>query len=187
MRILVCRLWAVVATMLEQRGTRSRPLGAGGDRARGGADWIEKPIDETTLLGALDRALTGQRAIARVLVVEDDPDLASVLIALFERHGLEAVELSRRLQPDLMILDLGLPDGDGFWVAEWLRQHERLHSVPIVVYTGRDLDAAERERLDTGKMRFMTKGAVTLEQFERDVLDFVGVIAPVAVVVGDGR
>lgn len=158
------------------------------------ADWIEKPLDEKTLFGALERALAGQRTIARVLVVEDDLDLASVLIALFERHGLqavhagsgaEAVQRSRELRPDLLILDVGLPEGDGFWVADWLRQHEQLRNVPIVVYTARDLDAAERERLDTGHTRFMTKGGVTLEQFERNVLKLVGAIAPVAGPVGD--
>ncbi|MEA2157000.1 MAG: hypothetical protein QOE11_3140 [Solirubrobacteraceae bacterium] len=153
------------------------------------ADWVEKPLDEQTLFGALERALAAQRAIGRILVVEDDLDLASVLIGLFERHGLqavhagsgaEAVQLSRELRPDLLILDVGLPEGDGFWVADWLREHEQLRNVPIVVYTARDLDAAERGRLDTGHTKFMTKGAVTLEQFEHDVLKLVGALAPVA-------
>jgi len=126
---------------------------------------------------------------ARVLVAEDDLDLAAVLIALFERHGLLAmhaatgaatVQLSSELNPDLVILDVGLPDGDGFWVADWLRQHERLRSVPIVVYTARDLDTSERRRLDTGHTSFMTKGDVTLEQFEHDVLKLVGALPPAA-------
>ena len=114
------------------------------------ADWIEKPPDENSLFGALERALAGQREITRVLIVEPDLDLAKVLLALFERHGLQvahaasgvdAVQLSRELQPDLLILDVELPDGDGFWVADWLRQHERMSSVPIVVYTSREPNA----------------------------------------------
>jgi PAS domain S-box-containing protein len=159
------------------------------------ADWIGKPVDEKTLFEALDRALARQRAIERVLVVEDDHDLASVLLTVFERHGvqavqatsgMEAVELCRDLQPDLLVLDVGLPEGDGFWVVDWLRQHERMRNVPIVVYSARDLNAAERRRLDMGRTRFMTKGTVTLEQFERDVLDFVGAVAPRAeVMAGD--
>ena len=160
------------------------------------ADWIGKPVDEKTLFKALDRALARQRAIERVLVVEDDPELASVLLTVFERHGVqavqatsgtEAVELCRDLQPDLLVLDVGLPEGDGFWVVDWLRQHERMRNVPIVVYTARDLNAAERRRLDMGRTRFMTKGTVTLEQFERDVLDFVGAVAPRAEAVAGDR
>jgi len=158
-------------------------------------DWIGKPVDEKTLFEALDRALARQRTIGRVLVVEDDLDLASVLLAVFERHGVEAVQarsgteavaLCRDLQPDMLVLDVGLPGGDGFSVVDWLRQNERMRNVPIVVYTARDLSAAERRRLDMGRTRFMTKGTVTLEHFERDVLDFLGAVAPRAeAVAGD--
>ncbi|MCA1689553.1 MAG: hypothetical protein LC720_03655, partial [Actinobacteria bacterium] len=70
------------------------------------------------------------------------------------------------------------PEGDGFWVADWLRQDQRLRDVPTVVYTARDLDAAERRRLDTGHTSFMTKGDVTLEEFEHDVLKLVGAHVP---------
>ena len=148
---------------------------------------VAKPLDERTLLEALEQALAERPAPRLVLVVEDDRDLASVLVAFFERHGMralhaatgtDAVELSRGLHPDLLILDVGLPDGDGFWVADWLRQDQRLRDVPTVVYTARDLDAADRRRLDTGHTSFMTKGDVPLEEFERDVLRLVGTLAP---------
>jgi CheY-like chemotaxis protein len=149
----------------------------------------EKPLDARTLLAALEQALAGEHAIARVLVIEDDRDLASVLVAFFERHGMRAVhaatgaaavELSRELQPDLLILDVGLPDGDGFWVADRLRQDERMRDIPTIVYTARELNAAERRRLDTGHTSFMTKGDVSLEEFERDVLKLVGALVPAA-------
>jgi CheY-like chemotaxis protein len=160
------------------------------------ADWTEQPLDEQSLFGALERALARQRDIACVVVAEADPDLAAVLLALFERHGLQvahaatgvdAVQLSRELQPDLLILDVALPDGDGFWVADWLRQHERLRSVPIVVYTSRELNVSEQARLDSGHTCFMTKGGVTLEQFEHEVLKLVSALAPGADTMADDR
>jgi signal transduction histidine kinase/DNA-binding response OmpR family regulator len=175
----------VIVSSLSQGETASTPVTVSG--------WVEKPLDDKTLFTALERALAPQRATALVLVVEDDMDLAAVLIALLERHGVQAVHaasgaeavlLGRELHPDLLILDVGLPEGDGFWVTDWLREHDQLRNVPVVVYTGRELNAAERERLDTGHTRFMTKNAVTLDQLQHDVLEALG--APLAGV-SDGR
>jgi CheY-like chemotaxis protein len=97
--------------------------------------------------------------------VEDDPDLARVLTTMFHRHGIEAghaqtgreaVELSCPWSPDLLVLDLRLPDGDGLSVVDSLRQRDRLRLVPLVVYTARDLHAGERERLRLGQTYFLT-------------------------------
>jgi len=149
-------------------------------------DWLRKPATEASLFGALERALAGQREGMRVLVVEDDPDLARVLTAIFERHGLEthqaqtaaeAIRLSQDLQPQLLVLDLVLAEGDGYAVVDWLRQHDRLHDLPLVVYTARDIDGADRSRLQLGETKFFTKGRVSLEEFERRVTDLIGQIA----------
>ena len=115
----------------------------------------------------------------RVLVVEDDHDLALVLIRMFAGHGLhalhaatgeDAVKLSRAERPDLMILDVGLPEGDGFDVVDALRRDNHLRNVPVVVYTARDLDENERARLQLGITEFLTKGRITPEEFDRHVM-----------------
>jgi PAS domain S-box-containing protein len=101
-------------------------------------DWVDKPLDEGALFCSLKQALAKPCKQLRILIVEDDTNLAQVLITLFERHeietfhaqtGREAIQLSQQLKPDLLILDLVLPDGDGFAVVEWLSQHNCLHSV----------------------------------------------------------
>lgn len=124
---------------------------------------------------------------ATVLIVEDDADLAQVLRTLFESDnvrtvlaasGREAVRLSQEINPDLLVLDLVLPDGDGFSVVRWLRQQERLRSVPLVVYSARDLGEAERECLKLGRTEFYTKGRVTVEDFERRVLQVLDEVVP---------
>jgi PAS domain S-box-containing protein len=143
-------------------------------------DWIVKPPDEGLLFQALERALTGEHSQSiKVLIVEDDLDLAQVLIAVFERYrietyhaktGREALHLSQRLLPDLLVLDLELPEVDGYAIVDWLRHHRRLCSVPMVVYCARDLNQFDQQRLKLGQTLFLTKGRVTADEFEQRVM-----------------
>ncbi|HEY9845048.1 MAG TPA: response regulator, partial [Candidatus Caenarcaniphilales bacterium] len=178
--------WETLATLKDQPSTQDIPIillsGLLPD-ARASqpdvVDWIVKPPDETRLFQTLERALAPQNQQAKVLIVEDDLDLAQVLIALFERHGIKtfhaqtgrtAIQLSQRLLPDLLVLDLVLPECDGFAVVDWLRQHNRLSQVPLVVYTAKDLDAAQREQLKLGQTLFLTKGRIPPKEFEKRVI-----------------
>lgn len=143
------------------------------------SDWIVKPPNEKSLFQALERALDLQDQQAKVLIVEDDLDLAGVLVSMFERHGietfhaqtgLEAIHLSQRILPDLLVLDLVLPECDGFAVVDWLRQHNRLCRVPLVIYTAQDLDTSDQERLKLGQTLFLTKSRITPKEFEQRVI-----------------
>lgn len=158
---------------------RSQPSGI--------ADWIVKPPTDQRLMQSLERALAVHHTPVAVLIVEDDPDLAQVLRTLFERHGIqtrhattgsEAIQLSQTLLPSLLVLDLGLPEVDGFAVVDWLRRHNRLRYVPLVVYTARDLDDAERDRLKLGQTLFLTKGRIPPEEVEHRVIDLLTHILP---------
>ena len=149
-------------------------------------DWVEKPFAEQGLLHALEEAVARRARPRRVLVVEDDPDLARLLTDMFGRHGIEAmhaatgveaVEVSRSSPPDMIVLDLALPHGDGFWVVERLRG-DGLRGVPLVVYSARDLDEGDRERLRLGHTEFLTKGRLPPEEFERRVVTLLNRIAP---------
>ncbi|MDJ0705265.1 MAG: response regulator [Leptolyngbyaceae cyanobacterium MO_188.B28] len=145
------------------------------------SDWIVKPPDER-LFQVLERVLLRRRQEAKVLIVENDLDLAQVLMSLFERHGIEtyhaqkgreAIQLSQRILPDLLVLDLNIPDGDGFAVVDWLRQHNRLCRTPLVVYTAKDLNNSDRERLRLGQTLFLTKSRITCEEFEQQVINLL--------------
>jgi len=118
----------------------------------------------------------------RVLLVEDDTDLAEVLMMLFEQHGIEtflaktgkeAIRLSQDVNPDLLILDLVLPEYDGFTVVEWLQHHNRLNKIPLMVYSAKELDESERKRLNLGHTEFLKKGQVTAQEFEHRVMDLL--------------
>ncbi|MGQ4649625.1 PAS domain S-box protein [Lyngbya aestuarii] len=151
----------------------------------GVSDWLIKPPDERLLFQALERALTKPNHQVKVLIIEDDLDLAQVLVTLFEGYGIEtyhaqtgpeAIELSQRVIPDLLVLDLILPECDGFAVVGWLRQHNRLRRVPLVVYTAEDLDQSERELLKLGQTLFLTKSRITPEEFEQRVISLLNSI-----------
>jgi CheY-like chemotaxis protein len=146
------------------------------------SDWIIKPPDVKLLCHALEKATAKQLPTIKVLVVEDDPDLAQLLITMFNRHGTstfhaqtgrEAIQLSQNLIPDLLVLDLGLPECDGFAVVDWLRQYQRLCHVPLVVYTARDLDESDRQRLKLGQTLFLTKGRINPQEFEQRVINLL--------------
>jgi PAS domain S-box-containing protein len=133
--------------------------------------------DEEELLEALANAVPALEP-RRVLVVEDDPDLGRVLARMLERHGprvtlartgRQAIDAITEQPPDLLLLDLVLPESDGFAVVDHLRADPALASTPLVVYTAIDLDAAERERLQLGQTRFMTKGRSTPAEVEEHV------------------
>ncbi len=143
------------------------------------AGWVAKPLDEDALLGELARVFCGPGEKARILVVEDDEDLAQVISTIFSRdtitvqvaHTLqEALDACFTFQPNLLVLDIGLPDGDGFNVVDWLRQHEDLARLPLVIYSGRELTPAERRQLTLGPTHFLAKARVQPQQLEALVL-----------------
>jgi CheY-like chemotaxis protein len=69
-----------------------------------------------------------------------------------------------------MVLDIGLPDGDGFNVVDYLRQTEELARIPLVVYSGRDLSEEDRRDLTLGPTYFLAKTRVQPQQLEALVL-----------------
>ena len=142
-------------------------------------DRLSKPIEESSVVKALMAAASHRKWVSRVLIVEDDRDLAGVIGAIFSRHGIEAhhaatvktaIELSGSIKPELLVLDLGLPDGDGFEVVDWMRRHDRLGDTPLVVYTASDLSPEDRERLRLGETEFLIKTRVSPEEFESRVV-----------------
>jgi PAS domain S-box-containing protein len=141
--------------------------------------WVANPLSEDALLGELARVLCGPGESARILVVEDDVDLALIIGNVFLRDSIEvklahslqeALEACFSFQPHLLVLDIGLPDGDGFNVVDWLRKHESLARLPLVVYSGRELSHEDCRKLTLGPTQFLTKACVQPQQLEALVL-----------------
>jgi two-component system KDP operon response regulator KdpE len=104
----------------------------------------------------------------KIMVVDDDSDLRQGLsLRLRANHfdtinvcdGYSAIAMAQKEHPHLIILDLGLPAGDGFAVLKLLRQYPALEDIPVIVLTARDPESAEKRALESGAVAFFQKPA----------------------------
>jgi two-component system KDP operon response regulator KdpE len=105
---------------------------------------------------------------AKILVVDDDPDLVRALRLRLRAHNYEvasasdgyaAIAQAQKERPALIILDLGLPVGDGFVVLDRLQAIDGLSAVPVIVLSARDPQANEERALKAGASAFFQKPA----------------------------
>ena len=113
-----------------------------------------------------------------VLIVEDDPSTRELLRRTLEGHGHTireaengrvALELVSQVTPSLVLLDLLMPEMDGFDFLHALREREATRDTPVIVVTSKDLSPEERRRLDGEVAGVMQKGALDREALLRQV------------------
>jgi urea ABC transporter urea binding protein len=150
--------------------------------SKGSTFFFTLPLPEDSQVLSQPETMTKAEGAPRVLIIEDDPDLASILAAMLQRHNIQShlahngekgIALSRQITPDLIVLDMILPDMDGSIVVETLRKDNVLRSIPLVVYTVRELDKQQREDLRLGETLFFTKSRIPPDQFEEKVVQFM--------------
>jgi CheY-like chemotaxis protein len=146
--------------------------------ALGASDFLTKPIDRNRLLAVL----ANYRRDLPILVVDDDAELRQLVRRMLEREGYTvheadngcvALARAREALPGVVVLDLMMPEMDGFEFVHELRQHGAWREVPIVVVTARDLSDEERARLNGGVERVLRKSAFPREALLREVRDLV--------------
>lgn len=129
------------------------------------------------LLSALEKL--DEKKVQRILIVDDDAPTRRLLrrILLAQREytileagsGAEAIAEARRTPPHLMILDLMMPEMDGFIVLDHLRQHPETANIPVIVVTAMDLDPEEKRLLEGQIARLITKGDMLDEELMQEI------------------
>ncbi len=139
----------------------------------GAADYLVKPISEEDLLAAIGR-LNADGSIRNVLVIDDDPvDLRLIekmlskdghYKVMLAEGGLQGWEILSSEPPHAVILDLFMPEMDGFAILEKMRTTPELSDIPVLVVSGADLTPEQRQQLaDFGK-QLVTKSMLKEEQ-----------------------
>jgi DNA-binding response OmpR family regulator len=104
--------------------------------------------------------------MSKILIVEDEADMAEVITerlrgenfeVMVASEGYRGIELAHKKKPDLIILDLMIPVGDGLWVLKTLRQDPDTGRIPVVVLTGISDDDYKQKILDEGVDVYMEK------------------------------
>jgi signal transduction histidine kinase/DNA-binding response OmpR family regulator len=147
----------------------------------GAADYLTKPIDWERLAAILRKYPCAHPPCA-VLIVEDNAAMRAMLRRELEKegwvvteaaNGREALECVAANRPELILLDLMMPEMDGFAFVEELRQYEAWRSIPIVVLTAKDLTPDDCQRLNGYVEQILQKGAYSWEELLREVRDLV--------------
>jgi signal transduction histidine kinase/DNA-binding response OmpR family regulator len=141
----------------------------------GAADYLTKPIDWERLAAILRQYPCAHPPCA-VLIVEDNAAMRAMLRRALEKeewvvteaaNGREALACVAAHRPELILLDLMMPEMDGFAFVEELRQHEAWWSIPIVVITAKDLTLDDCQRLNGYVEQILQKGAYSWEELLR--------------------
>lgn len=133
----------------------------------GGVAFFSKPVDTVSLIDQLDELTSAELAAPyRVLVVEDQPPIANYYKMVLNMAGMDAqvtTEATRVIQqlieyhPDLILLDLYMPDVNGAELVKVIRQMEEFVSIPIVFLSSEDDFAKQMEAMSLGGDDFLTK------------------------------
>jgi CheY-like chemotaxis protein len=146
----------------------------------GASGYLTKPVDRTQLAQLLDRFRT---VMPRALVVEDnltDCEMMRRLLigegweVMIASNGREALERLKSEHPNLILLDLMMPEMDGFEFLAEFRKSPESALTPVIVVTAADLSVEDRRRLDGGVEHILQKAAPNREDFLSQVRDLIG-------------
>ena len=167
---------AICKAIVEQHGGA---IGVRGTEETGSLFWFRIPL-VSTHRPSLSGTIKSARGLA--LLVDDDEELLAILELRLAQDRVatqratsagEAIAAALALKPDILVLDLGLPDGDGSQVVDALRNNRVLAGIPLLVYTARDLRQEDRDRLVLGPTRYLTKSREAEDEFRSVVLELL--------------
>jgi CheY-like chemotaxis protein len=156
--------------------------------ALGAEDYLVKPIDWDRLISVLEKH---RRRIhgSDMLIIEDDPAARQMLRRVAEKQGWQVREVENgkaallRLDervPSLILLDLMMPEMDGFTFLQELRHRPACNHVPVIIVTAKDLTEEDRRRLNGNVIQILTKGVHSPEELLQEVRRVLHAVREVA-------
>src|SRR5438128_7315696 len=131
----------------------------------------------------------------KIVLIEDDADLFSLIQYNLEKEGFAlagsktgkgAIDLCRREKPDLIILDIMLPDSDGLEICKSIRAHPELSSTPVIFLTARASETDRIVGLELGANDYIVKPFFVRELIARIKIQFRGQASPVRTLKASG-
>jgi signal transduction histidine kinase/AraC-like DNA-binding protein/ActR/RegA family two-component response regulator len=178
-RLAVREGWAITSMLKRQSATENVPVLAyalDGKNDQGEIlelNYLHKPLQAEQLAKALQRVGESKDEKQTILVVDDDPGILDMHCRLVEqagrravtaRNGREALALIEEQIPDLILLDLTMPEMDGFAVLDELRARESTRDIPVIILTARLLSDADLDRCNRGVATILGKGLFSAEE-----------------------
>lgn len=177
--------WQIIQELKSNPDTRHIPvimcsIVADQDRgiSLGASGYLVKPILEDDLVAALEQ-LDHTEEHHRVLIVDDHAKDRSLLRRMIESQkgyevleatgGQEAIDLISSIHPNIIVLDLMMPDVDGFTVLESIKANTETRHIPIIVVTAKDLSQQERKALNKRVQALLQKGIFEQQELLADV------------------
>jgi DNA-binding response OmpR family regulator len=165
---LTANMPVIIVSMID-----NRELGL----AIGADDYFVKPVDWSRFMKRLGD-ITGPHRAAKLLLIDDDAAVHAMLEQELSREGYvletamsgaEGLLRAEETRPDVIILDLMMPEMSGFEVAEALRARESTSRIPILVLTAKDLTKEDRDRLRQGTSAVVVKGTAAAARLIREI------------------
>ncbi len=145
----------------------------------GAVNVLEKPLHKQALLHAVDQVLPVEAGnTARILVVDDEEKTVRLMVSQLEGEGFQtlgayggqqAIDIAHNEHPDLIILDLMMPEVTGFDVVKTLRDDSSTHDIPIIILTAKVLTEEDRQQLNERVTQIVSKSTFDDEAFMADV------------------
>lgn len=172
-RLAVRQGWVITEMLKRQPATEHIPLLAYSldiERDQGELlelNYLHKPLQLERLAEELSHYSTPEKEKLTILIIDDDPAILDMHSRLVEQigcravtagNGREALKVIDRTRPDLILLDLMMPEMDGFAFMSALKKRETMRNIPVIVLTARILSEEDLERLNNGVATILSKG-----------------------------
>jgi len=165
--------WVIMGMLKRQPATEHIPVFAYSideERDQGELlelNYLQKPLRLEGLREELSHCSTPEKGKLTILIIDDEPGILNVHRRLVEQlgckaitagNGIEGLQVIEKTKPDLILLDLMMPEMDGFAFMSALKKRETMRNIPIIVLTARVLSEEDLERLNNGVTTILSKG-----------------------------